>query len=227
MIASGGDPPPGVAGRPRLIAFDLDGTLLDSRRDLADAANDTLALSGYSPLAVEAITRMVGEGAGVLLERAFAASGAAVPDGALATFLQFYDSRIAVHTRPYDGVPESLERLASWTTLAVVTNKPLKPTLGLLEHFGLAQYFVRVVGGDGPWPRKPDPAGLLALLAEMDVRPDEALFVGDSWVDLETARRAGVTPCLVRYGFGFDQIPPGMLNGRERIVNQAKDLAGL
>lgn len=227
MSEAAGDPPSRVAERPRLIAFDLDGTLLDSRRDLADAANETLAVSGYPPLAVEAITRMVGEGAGVLLERAFAAYGAAVPDGTLATFLRFYDDRLTIHTRPYDGVADSLQALAARAMLAVLTNKPLKPTLGLLEHFGLARHFVRVVGGDGPWPRKPDPAGLLALLESTGVAPEDALFVGDSWVDLETARRAGVACCLVRYGFGFDQIPPGMLNGRERIVNQATELAAL
>lgn len=211
----------------RFVAFDLDGTLIDSRRDLADAANVTLAASGHPPLPVDAITSMVGEGAGILLARAFAAHGAEVPDGALEIFLHAYDRQLVLHTTVYEGVRESLAALAVRMPLAVLTNKPRGPAVALLEHFDLAKYLFRVVGGDGPLPRKPDPAGLLSLMAEAGAGPGQTTLVGDSWVDLETARRAGSRACLVRYGFGFAQVPVERLRGDEHLVDTARELASL
>jgi phosphoglycolate phosphatase len=189
----------------RLIVFDLDGTLIDSRRDLADSANQMLASYGAPPLGEEEVGKMVGSGAAQLVRRALRAAHVTAPlEDALARFLRLYDDRLTIHTRPYAGVPEMLRRLnTAGTKLALLTNKPLGPSIRILEAFDLARYFVRSIGGDGPWPRKPSPAGLIALVTEQSERPDTTVLVGDSEIDLQTARNAGVRFCLARYGFGF------------------------
>jgi phosphoglycolate phosphatase len=192
-----------------LIVFDLDGTLVDSRRDLAEATNALLGEAGAPPLSVEAIGRMVGEGAARLVARAFAAAHREAPAGALERFLELYDERLLGHTRPYDGIPDVLAELAARSRLAVLTNKPLAATRRLLDGVGLAPFFRpgAVLGGDGPWPRKPDPAGLLALAAQAQVPPPATILVGDSVIDWRTARNAGTAVCLARYGFGAETMP--------------------
>jgi phosphoglycolate phosphatase len=207
-----------------LIVFDLDGTLVDSRADLADACNATLVAFGHAPLDVETVTRMIGEGARVLLERAFAARQAPLPGEALDTFLQRYDEHLTVQTRPYPGVPAMVEAAARRSRLAVLTNKPQRHSDRLLDYLGLRRFMFRVVGGDGPVPRKPDPAGLLSLADEAGARVDRTLLVGDSWVDLETARRGGVGVCLARYGFGFLDIPSTHLEGTELLIDSPGEL---
>ncbi|HEY3886725.1 MAG TPA: HAD hydrolase-like protein, partial [Vicinamibacterales bacterium] len=102
------------------VAFDLDGTLIDSRRDLADSANALIVERGGAPLDVESVTRMVGEGAGVLVRRALAAAGLSADDpAALPRFLELYNERLLVHTRPYDGIPDALDAIGAHATLAV------------------------------------------------------------------------------------------------------------
>jgi phosphoglycolate phosphatase len=198
----------------RLIAFDLDGTLIDSRHDLADSANEMLSLYDAPPLALDAVVGMVGEGARVLIARVIAAAQVAAPvDEALARFLAIYDRRLVDHTRPYPGIVDTLRALAPDCRLAVLTNKPRRPTVEILQHFGLLNLFVDVVGGDGPLPRKPDPANLLAICERSHVSASEALVVGDSWVDVETGRRADAGVCFVEWGFG--QPPPEGLHDGE------------
>lgn len=186
-----------------LIVFDLDGTLIDSRRDLAESTNEMLASYGAPALPIDDVAMMVGEGARKLVERALLASGldAGEPD-ALARFRRIYDRRLLVHTKPYDGVPDMLEQARAIGTLAVLTNKPDEPTRRLLDAFGLAPYFGRVIGGDSDHPRKPDPAGLQALMTEYGSAPASTWLVGDSMIDVETARRAGTRMCVALYGFG-------------------------
>jgi len=188
----------------RLAVFDLDGTLVDSRRDLANAANALVAGLGGRPLSEEAIGRMVGEGAAVLVRRVLTAANLD-PDapGALPRFLELYDERLTEHTVPYGGIVEALDTLAARMPLAVLTNKPQRATDRLLESLELAPYFGRVVGGDSMLGRKPEPAGLLGLCDGAGVLPEEAILIGDSPIDLETARRAGTQVLLVSYGFGF------------------------
>jgi len=149
----------------KLVVFDLDGTLIDSRQDLADAANAALQEHGLEPLAVDAVAAMVGEGARVLLERAFAARGALPDDDALTSFLRLYDTRLTAHTRPYPGVAGMLAAVAARARVGVLSNKPQRPSERLIEHFEFDRYVHFVVGGDGPMPRKPDPGGLLWLMA--------------------------------------------------------------
>jgi phosphoglycolate phosphatase len=187
----------------RLIAFDLDGTLIDSRRDLADSANQLIEELGGQPLTEEQIGSMVGEGAALLVRRALKASGRGERAHALERFLAIYDERLLNHTRIYDGVADVVRGLRGRARLAVLTNKPTRPTERILAGLGLRDVFDDVIGGDGPHPRKPDPAGLNAMMASANASPAGTLLVGDSPIDLETAQRAGVSCCLVSYGFGF------------------------
>lgn len=214
----------------RLIVFDLDGTLVDSRRDLADSANELIRERGGRALAEEAIGRMVGDGAAVLVARALRASGLeAEADGDalrahLARFLQIYDSRLLAHTAPYPGILEAVADAQRRATLAVLTNKPTRATAAVLEGLGLRGFFHDVTGGDGPWPRKPDPAALRDLMTRAGASPARTLLVGDSAIDHETARRAGVRCCLAAYGFGYATFPPDRLTGEEWIVRAPSEL---
>jgi phosphoglycolate phosphatase len=187
----------------RLIAFDLDGTLIDSRRDLADSANQLIEELGGQPLSEEAIGGMVGEGAGLLVRRAMRAAGRGERAHALERFLEIYDQRLLNHTRLYDGIADVVRGARAQARLAVLTNKPTAPTERILTALGLRDAFDEVIGGDGPYPRKPDPAGLSAMMMSAGAKARDTLLVGDSAIDLETARRAGVACCLVAYGFGF------------------------
>ena len=192
-----------------LIVFDLDGTLIDSRRDLADSANALILERGGRPLAVGTITAMVGEGAAMLVRRVIKASGLDLDlHEALPRFLDLYDERLLVHTRLYDGTVEMLEALHAGSTLAVLTNKPQRPSERILEGLGIARYFTYVVGGDSSHGRKPDPAGLRGLMDAAGTTESDTLMVGDSAIDLRTARAAGARCCLVRYGFGFSTAEP-------------------
>jgi phosphoglycolate phosphatase len=211
----------------RLVVFDLDGTLIDSRRDLADAANALVAELGGAPLTEEQVAGMVGEGAALLVRRALRASGVD-PDSraALARFLELYDERLLAHTRAYEGIPEALAALAPRVALAVLTNKPAQATERILSGLGLRGYFRDVIGGDSPLGRKPDPAGLVELMSRAGARLDETVLVGDSHIDLETARRAGVRICLARYGFGFT-IDPLDLYRSDVLVDSPGELEAL
>jgi phosphoglycolate phosphatase len=208
----------------RLIAFDLDGTLIDSRRDLADSANQLIEELGGQPLSEEQIGGMVGEGAALLVRRALHASGRGERAHALERFLQIYDERLLNHTRVYDGVADVVRQARGRARLTVLTNKPTKPTERILAGLGLRDVFDEVIGGDGPHRRKPDPAGLNAMMTAANTAPEDTLLVGDSAIDLETARRAGVSCCLVSYGFGFR---PQLLEQRRTGVRIAATAAEL
>jgi len=210
----------------RLVVFDLDGTLVDSARDVADSANVLIAELGGRPLSVEAVTALVGDGAGTLVRRALAAAGVRVrPRDALTRFLAIYDERLLVHTVVYDGMTRALERIARVARLAVLTNKPAEATRRVLDGLGLARWFGEsVVAGDGPLPRKPDPAGLLHLIDVAGATAATTVMVGDSDNDLETARRAGTRVCLVRWGFGF-RTDEGELAPGEIVVDNPAALA--
>src|SRR5688500_3123129 len=174
----------------RLIVFVRDGTLVDSRRDLADSANALIVESGGAPLTEEAIGRMVGEGAATLVRRALAATGLRDVRGALARFLEIYDTRLLNHTRAYEGIEDAVRRARAIGRVAVLTNKPERPTRTILQGLGLDDLFDEVRGGDGPLPRKPDPASLRQLMAASGASPRSTVMVGDSWVDYQTARAA-------------------------------------
>ena len=208
-----------------LIVFDLDGTLVDSSRDLSDSANALLGMYGAAPLDEASVVRMVGEGAATLVRRVLAARELdADPREALAAFLALYDDRLLAHTRPYPGIPEALDALRGWARLAVLTNKPGAATDRILEGLGLRARFEWVIGGDGPLGRKPDPAGLRSLMQAAAVHTRATVMVGDSFIDLRTAHNAGAHVCLARYGFGFSSCPPDAFRGGELFVDTAAEL---
>jgi phosphoglycolate phosphatase len=208
----------------RLIAFDLDGTLIDSRRDIVDSANELLGRYQRPPLPADQVAGMVGEGARLLISRVLAAAEVTAPlDEALTGFLEIYDRRLVDHTRPYPGVEDTLHALtAAGCRLAVLTNKPRDPAVRILQHFGLMDLFVAVIGGDSDLPRKPDPGNLLALCEQTDIPAADSLIVGDSWVDIETARNASATACFVTWGFG--QPPANGLNPDEWRIDRPEGL---
>jgi len=218
-----------VTGNFQLIVFDLDGTLVDSRRDLADAANALLESCGGGPLPEEHIGRMVGDGAATLVARVFEASGLERPADALERYLAFYDQRLLNHTRPYPGMAEVLDVLGMRATLAVLTNKPLAPARRILAGLDLARHFAEnaVLGGDGPFPRKPDPAGLRHLSARANVPVESTLLVGDSMIDWRTARAALTPLCLARYGFGFEGFPRQELGPTDHLIDTPAELLAL
>lgn len=212
-----------------LIVWDLDGTLVDSGRDLVASGNALLASYGAQPLEDEAVIGMVGEGAATLVARLLKARQVpASPAEALARFLALYDARLLDHTRPYPGIPETLTTLTSMAArLAVLTNKPASATERILAGLDLRRFFEWVIGGDTTHGRKPAPAGLQWLMAEAGVGPAETLMLGDSAIDLETARNAGTRVCLARYGFGFARCSPGMFTGNELFVDAPNEISRL
>jgi phosphoglycolate phosphatase len=210
-----------------LVVFDLDGTLVDSGRDLTTGVNRMLGWCGAPPLPEAAVIGMVGDGASVLVRRALEAAGVdpGYP-GAYERFLAAYDECLLECTRPYDGIPEVLAQLDAGRRLAVLTNKPTDATTRILEALELRRYFTSVIGADTPHGRKPDPAGLFHLIREAGATPAVTLLVGDSPIDLETARRAGTHVCLARYGFGF-RFEEGDFRGDELFIEKPVDLLRL
>lgn len=220
-----------MLSKPRLIVFDLDGTLIDSRRDIAEAANALLEECGAAPLAEEQIGRMVGDGAATLVARAFAAARVALPAQALERFVAIYGRRLLRHTRPYPGIPDVLRQLSERASLALLTNKPLAATHEILDGLDLTRYFdSAIIGGDGPFPRKPDPLGLKHLVSIAGADAESTVMVGDSIIDWRTARSASTAICLARYGFGFEGVSPADLadlGPADRIVDAPAELLSL
>jgi phosphoglycolate phosphatase len=186
-----------------LLIFDLDGTLIDSKRDLALSVNATRAHLGMGPLDIGKISSYVGNGAPVLIRRALDEQATdALVEEALEFFLEYYREHKLDYTRLYPGVKESLDRLrAAGKRLAVLTNKPVAPSRGIVDGLGVSGHFFQIYGGNSFIFKKPNPIGVEKLMAEAGVDRGRTLMVGDSGVDVETARNAGVHACGVTYGF--------------------------
>jgi len=186
-----------------LLIFDLDGTLVDSKLDLAQAVNATRTHMGMAPLENERVYSYVGNGAPLLIRRAVGdqASEAEVEE-ALEFFLEYYREHYLDFTTLYPGVKESLDRLrAAGKRMAVLTNKPVKISRAIVEGLGAGGYFFQVYGGNSFEFKKPNPIGVEALRKEAGASRDRTLMVGDSSVDIQTARNAGIPCCGVTYGF--------------------------
>lgn len=202
------------------MIFDLDGTLIDSRQDLVNSVNATRVWMGLPALEDRTVASYVGDGAPVLIRRVLggAASQEDV-DRALQHFLSYYRDHMLDHTTLYAGVRESLDLLKDQgLSLAVLTNKPVRFSQSLVEGLGLANHFFRVYGGNSfPDRKKPDPMGIDTLRAEAGVEREGTLMVGDSAVDVKTARNAGVPVAGVTFGFqpeSFKECPPDWLFDR-------------
>ena len=191
----------------RALIFDLDGTLVDSKLDLALSVDATLKHMGRPSLPHETIAGYVGRGASALIRSVLGedVTGEEVETG-LAYFLSYYRAHMLDNTVPYPGVREALDKL-SGRQLAVLTNKPVKFSKLILNGLGMAGYFRYVYGGNSFEKKKPDPVGLNTLLREFGAGPRETMMVGDSDVDIQTARNAGTWACGVTYGMGSAKLP--------------------
>ena len=203
----------GHGNRALLIIFDLDGTLIDSSVDLAVSMNATREHFGLTPLDPKLIYSYVGNGAAMLMRRSMPADASEEQlDQALAFFLKFYRGHALEHTHLYSGVREIIEELSgNGHTLAVLTNKPERISFDIVRALGLHECFVRVYGGDRFAHKKPNPVGILQLMSDAGKEPGQTLMVGDSAVDVQAARNAGVRSCGVLWGFqpeSFQLEPP-------------------
>jgi phosphoglycolate phosphatase len=186
----------------RALIFDLDGTLIDSKRDLIRSVNAMLRELRRGELAEETISGYIGHGAPQLVARAMGnGSTDEERQRALQFFLSYYEEHKMDSTCAYPGVAETLEQLARMP-MAVLTNKPVRISVRILDELGLSQYFRAIYGGNSFETKKPDPLGARTILRELGAAPGEALLVGDSEVDVQTARNAGTLAAAVNYGFG-------------------------
>lgn len=207
----------------KLLIFDLDGTLIDSRLDLANAVNAMLQHYGRPQLPCDVIASYVGDGAPMLVRRALGD-----PDdeqffaGALNFFLAYYREHKLDHTYVYDGIKDVLHAArfvrngagALERTMAVLSNKPVVPSRQIVQALGLGEFFLQVYGGNSFPTKKPDPLGVRTLLEETGTAAEEAVIVGDSDVDVLTGRNAGIWTCGVSYGFAphtLEAAPPDVL----------------
>lgn len=212
-------------GQLRLLVWDLDGTLVDSREDLACAINAMLAHLGRPTLPLDRVVAFVGNGARTLVRRCLGEEGP--EDEGLAFFLAYYRDHLLDRTRPYDGIPGQLEALAArGLTHAVLTNKPLAHAEAILAGLGLRARFQRVIGGDSFATRKPHPEGAQALLREAGIAPQEALLIGDSDNDVLTAKAAGMWSLGVDYGFSAHTFAEAEPDARVDTVAEIGTLLG-
>lgn len=190
----------------RLIVFDLDGTLIDSRKDLTNSINAMLAEFGRQPLPEEIIATYIGDGASMLVRRALGdPEDEPLVENALEHFLAHYRQHKLDFTYVYPGVFDSLEALktlpdATERRMAVLTNKPVRPSVDICDALGLSPYMFRIYGGNSFATKKPDPEGLNAIIREAGVSPGETVMIGDSSVDILTARRAGAWVIGCKFG---------------------------
>ncbi len=212
----------------KFVIFDLDGTLIDSRLDLIQSVNAMLQHFKHPELPGEIVASYVGDGAPMLVRRALGD-----PDDehffkeALEFFLSYYREHKLDHTRVYDGIPEALKQIQSNGTarkMAVLSNKPVHPSRAIVDALGLADFFVRVYGGNSFETKKPDPLGVNTLLKETGTASEQAMIVGDSSIDVLTGRNAGIATCGVTYGFAphtLCEAPPDVT------VNSPQEFAAL
>jgi phosphoglycolate phosphatase len=199
-----------------LLIFDLDGTLIDSRLDLANSVNATRGQMGMPPLSNDTVYSYVGNGVPVLIKRALG-EGASEQDLAAAQefFLGYYREHMLDYTTLYPGTTDALEKLsAAGMTLAVLTNKPVRFSQAIVDGLGIAPYFVRVYGGNSFEQKKPHPMGVETLMSECGADRANTVMIGDSSVDVQTARNASVHAWGVSYGFQPESLvahPPDWL----------------
>jgi phosphoglycolate phosphatase len=211
--------------RIRLLVFDLDGTLIDSRLDLIHSVNAMLQHIGRPALDGHVIASYVGDGAPALVRRAIGdTNDEALFRAAMEYFLGYYRIHKLDHTTVYAGMAETLAGLADPSRgnpskgvrrqMAVLSNKPVNPSRDIVQALGLGEFFVRIYGGNSFLTKKPDPLGVQTILHETGVAADEALIIGDSSIDVLTGRNAGMWTCGVTYGFAphsLEEVPPHVL----------------
>jgi len=212
----------------KLVIFDLDGTLIDSRLDLIHSVNAMLRNFDRPELPGDIVASYVGDGAPMLVRRALGD-----PDDekffkqGLDFFLDYYREHKLDYTHVYPGIPEALQQIQSngaKRKMAVLSNKPVHPSRAIVDALGLANFFVRVYGGNSFETKKPDPLGVNTLLKETGTLPEHAMIVGDSYIDVLTGRNSGIATCGVTYGFAphtLCEVPPDVT------VHSPKELGAL
>ena len=199
------------------LIFDLDGTLVDTKADLAAATNAMLAAMGLPKLSLAQVASLVGNGARVLVEKALGEANRPLLDQGVALFMHYYSAHLLDETRPYPGLDALLaEATTRGLCLSVLTNKPETPSRAILSGLGLLSFFTDIVGGDTFPTKKPDPQGVTYLQRQTGINLSETLLIGDSRVDYETGVAAGVAMCGVTWGFGaydFASLSPQFLVG--------------
>src|SRR6266496_246320 len=211
----------------KLVIFDLDGTLIDSRLDLVNSVNAMLRHFKHSELPGEVVASYVGDGAPMLVRRAL---GDPEDEGffkqALDYFLAYYREHKLDNTVVYEGIPEALRHIqahGSFRKMAVLSNKPVNPSRAIVDALGLGHFFVRVYGGNSFETKKPDPLGVKTLLKETATVAKHAMIVGDSSIDVLTGRNAGIATCGVTYGFAphtLCEVPPDVTVNSPRELEQ-------
>lgn len=213
----------------RLLIFDLDGTLIDSRLDLIHSVNAMLRQFGRPELPGDLIATYVGDGAPMLVRRALGdPEDEQLFRSALEYFLLYYRQHKLDHTIVYSGIPEVLTRIAApqngiQRQMAVLSNKPVNPSRAIVEALGLADFFVSIYGGNSFATKKPDPLGVQTILEETATAASDTLMIGDSGVDVLTGRNAGLWTCGVTYGFAphtLEEVPPDVLIDRPAELEQ-------
>ena len=209
-----------------VLIFDLDGTLIDSRLDLANSVNATRGYMGLPPIPNELVYSYVGEGAPVLIRRAL---GATAPqeevDRALAFFLEYYREHQLDFTTLYHGVRKTLDELSSMgASLHVLTNKPVRISNEILTGLKIKDYFEYIYGGNSFEFKKPHPIGIHTIVRDCNADREKTIMVGDSGVDIQTARNAGVISCGVSYGFQPETLvtypPDFMIDNMEELTGK-------
>ena len=207
-----------------LLIFDLDGTLIDSKLDLAHAVNATRSHMGLPALAHERVYSYVGNGAPTLIRRAMGAQASEDEvQEALEFFLEYYRDHYLDYTTLYPGVREALDRLRkAGKRMAVLTNKPVRMSKFIVQGLGVADHFFQVYGGNSFDMKKPDPIGVQTLIRETGIPAERTLMIGDSSVDIQTARNAGIQAYGVTYGF-----QPETLNdpAPDRLADRMEEVA--
>jgi phosphoglycolate phosphatase len=208
-----------------LLAFDLDGTLIDSSGDIAWTANRTLSHFGYEPQSPESVKSKIGSGVVVLLERLMPEEGPGRIAEAKEIFLKHYAGHLVVDTHLYPGVMETLAHFRDMgKSMAIVTNKPRALAGAILDELGLGDFFGVVAGGDTFPNRKPHPEPLEEVMRASGVKPARTAFVGDSLIDAETGLRAGVFTVGVSYGFGGSGVGAA---GFSIVIDAFRELKGI
>lgn len=206
----------------RLLVFDLDGTLVDSRQDLCNSVNATLRHYQRPELPCELIATYIGDGAPMLVRRALGdPDDQKFVDEALIFFLSYYRAHKLDFTYVYDGIKESLAAIREAhdgkVKMAVLSNKPVNPSRAIVDALGLGDFFFQVYGGNSFPTKKPDPQGVQALLKEAHVKPEHAAMIGDSANDVLTAHNAGMYSVGLKYGLSpatLEKVPPDVLLDR-------------
>jgi len=212
----------------RLVIFDLDGTLIDSRLDLVHSVNAALRHIHRPELPEEVIASYVGDGAPILIQRALGGEEVdeALVRKGLEFFLSYYREHKLDHTTIYPGIQEALAAIQHSGNgiprkMAVLTNKPVNPSRAIVEALGLGGFFSQIYGGNSFSTKKPEPEGALKLVSEAGVRPEQAAIVGDSHVDIRTGRNAGLSTVAVTYGFAphtlEEEVPDVMVDAPQEL----------